>query len=232
MTVAAFPNRPFKGEVLKIEPQADTIQNVTMFPVDIRIDNRDGLLKPGMNADVRIAVGQRSNVLAVPNAALRTERDVASAGSVLGIGATDLQQMLADAKKIFTDQMAARADTGAQGQLPQGGAAAPVDTLGGGKGRRGAGNGDTANAAGRGRRGAGNGGSNASMPGGNGAMAGGTAPGASPAGGGGGGRRGGGGGGRGGRGGGDYSAGGRYIVFANKNGKPTARLYPDRSHRP
>ncbi|MFZ9690215.1 MAG: efflux RND transporter periplasmic adaptor subunit [Phycisphaerales bacterium] len=79
VTVQAFPNRPFQGEVLKIEPQADTIQNVTMFPVLVRIDNREGLLKPGMNAEVRISVGNVTGVLAVPNAALRTERDVASA---------------------------------------------------------------------------------------------------------------------------------------------------------
>ena len=42
MTVDAYPNRPFEGTVLKIEPQAETEQNVTMFPVLVRIDNRDG----------------------------------------------------------------------------------------------------------------------------------------------------------------------------------------------
>jgi len=33
ITVDAFPNRPFDGSVLKIEPQAQVNQNVTMFPV-------------------------------------------------------------------------------------------------------------------------------------------------------------------------------------------------------
>lgn len=99
VTVSAFPNRPFHGEVLKIEPQADTIQNVTMFPVLIRIDNKEGLLKPGMNAEVRVQVGERRGVLAIPNAALRTERDVKSAGSVLGIADADLARMLDEAKK-------------------------------------------------------------------------------------------------------------------------------------
>ena len=98
VTVSAFPNRPFRGQVLKIEPQADTIQNVTMFPVLIRIDNKDGLLKPGMNAEVKVQVGERKNVLSVPNAALRTERDVKSAGTVLGISDVDLTRMLAEAK--------------------------------------------------------------------------------------------------------------------------------------
>ena len=223
--VAAYPNRPFKGEVLKIEPQADTIQNVTMFPVDIRIDNKDGLLKPGMNADVRIAVGSRSNVLAVPNAALRTEKDVASAGIVLGINAADLQQMLADAKKTFAAATAQKSDTGAQAQLPSpgGNAAAPDTTRGG---RRATQASDTGSSGRRGRR---NGGGDTTGRGGNagnaagGAMGGGRGgvAGAAGAAGGNGGMGGGRGGrGRGGRnGGGDYSSGGRYIVFAMKNGK-------------
>ena len=89
MTVDAYPNRPFEGTVLKIEPQAQTEQNVTMFPVLVRIDNREGLLRPGMNAEVEIHVGQREGVLAVPNAALRTQRDVGSAAQVLGLDAGD-----------------------------------------------------------------------------------------------------------------------------------------------
>ena len=99
VTVDAYPNQPFNGEVLKIEPQAETAQNVTMFPVLVRIDNRNGLLKPGMNADVELHIGRRDSVLAVPNAALRTQRDVASAASVLGISSEALQPMLQAAQQ-------------------------------------------------------------------------------------------------------------------------------------
>ena len=53
VTVAAYPNQPFDGVVLKIEPQAIVEQNVTMFAVLIKLQNRGGLLKPGMNAEVR-----------------------------------------------------------------------------------------------------------------------------------------------------------------------------------
>jgi len=95
VTVEAFPNRPFEGRVLKIEPQAQTEQNVTMFPVLVRIDNREGLLRPGMNAEVEIHVGQRRSVLAVPNSALRTQRDVGSAAQVLGLSADAVQEQLA-----------------------------------------------------------------------------------------------------------------------------------------
>ncbi len=95
VTVDAYPNRPFEGTVLKIEPQAVVNQNVTTFPVRIRIDNKGGLLRPGMNADVEIHVGERRDVLAVPNAALRTQRDAGSAAQVLGLDARQVQETLA-----------------------------------------------------------------------------------------------------------------------------------------
>src|SRR5215217_1657224 len=97
VTVDAYPQRPFIGTVLKIEPQAQTEQNVTMFPVLIRIDNKEGLLRPGMNAEVEVHVGRRDDVLAVPNAALRTQRDVASAAQVLGLSPEAVQRQLAAA---------------------------------------------------------------------------------------------------------------------------------------
>lgn len=98
VTVDAYPNRPFSGTVLKIEPQALTEQNVTMFPVLVRIDNKEGLLRPGMNAEVEIHVGRREDVLAVPNAALRTQRDVGSAAQVLGLSPDAVQKQLAAAR--------------------------------------------------------------------------------------------------------------------------------------
>ncbi len=97
VTVDAFPNQPFEGEVLKVEPQAEVQQNVTMFPVLVRINNRGGLLKPGMSAEVEVHIGRREGVLAIPNTALRTDRDVASAAEVLGLGAEEVQAKLAEA---------------------------------------------------------------------------------------------------------------------------------------
>jgi HlyD family secretion protein len=119
VTVDAYPNRPFEGTVLKIEPQAITEQNVTMFPVQVRIDNRAGLLRPGMNAEVEIHVGERENVLAVPNAALRTQRDVGSAAEVLGLSPEAVQQELA----AGAPTRAGSAATGAGGQAAMGGSA-------------------------------------------------------------------------------------------------------------
>ena len=105
ITVDAYPNRQFEGHVLKIEPQAQVSQNVTMFPVDVDILNPDHVLKPGMNTEVEIHTGQRQGVLAVPNAALRTPRDVASAASVLGLDARVVQG-LADTQATATPSSA------------------------------------------------------------------------------------------------------------------------------
>ena len=97
VTVDAYPNHPFEGRVIKIEPQAETQQNVTMFPVIVGIANREGLLRPGMNTEVEIHVGERRGVLAVANATLRTPRDVSSAAMVLGLDPADVQRQLAAA---------------------------------------------------------------------------------------------------------------------------------------
>lgn len=99
ITVDAYPNRPFEGVVLKVEPQATVQQNVTMFNVLVRIPNPNHLLKPGMNTEVEIHVGRRENAIAIPNAALRTQRDVASAAQVLGLDPNDVQQQLAAARQ-------------------------------------------------------------------------------------------------------------------------------------
>jgi len=94
ITVDAFPNRTFEGTVLKVEPQAQVVQNQTMFPVLVDIPNPGHLLRPGMNSSAAIHTGQHAGVLAVPNAALRTQRDVASAVGVLGLDAAAVQQQI------------------------------------------------------------------------------------------------------------------------------------------
>ncbi|MDE0423150.1 MAG: efflux RND transporter periplasmic adaptor subunit [Gammaproteobacteria bacterium] len=95
VNVAAYPTRSFEGAVLKVEPQASPQQNVTMFPVLIDLDNAEGLLKPGMNAEVELVVADRTDVLTIPNAALRTEADVYVAGGVVGLSEDQVQEMLA-----------------------------------------------------------------------------------------------------------------------------------------
>ena len=99
VNVAAFANRPFQGEVMKVEPQAVAQQNVTMFPVLIDLDNSERLLKPGMNAEVELLVARRVDVATIPNATLRTQEDIFAAGIVLGLEVDDVQEMLAAAPR-------------------------------------------------------------------------------------------------------------------------------------
>jgi HlyD family secretion protein len=85
VSVEAYPDRRFRGEVMKIEPQAIIDQNVTMFPVMVQLDNAEGLLKPGMNADVQVEIARKEDVIVVPNAAIVSTRDAVTAGQMFGI---------------------------------------------------------------------------------------------------------------------------------------------------
>lgn len=73
--VASFPTRRFTGEVERIGVEAVAEQNVTMFPLLVRIDNDDRLLRPGMNAEVEVHIGEVRDALTVPNSALRPVAD-------------------------------------------------------------------------------------------------------------------------------------------------------------
>ena len=85
VSVEAFPDRTFQGRIEKIEPLAVVVQNVTMFPVIVLLDNRSGLLKPGMNAEVEVLVNERLGALTVPNNAVVQVRELAPAAEVLGL---------------------------------------------------------------------------------------------------------------------------------------------------
>jgi len=94
VSVSAYPNQPFAGAVLKVEPQAVVEQNVTLFGVLVSIDNRERLLKPGMNSEVTITVARSDDVLTVPVAALRTDRDLAITAQILGVSEDALRAQL------------------------------------------------------------------------------------------------------------------------------------------
>ena len=70
-TVDAYPNRRFNGKVLQVRNAAIMVQNVVTYDAVIGVDNKELLLKPGMTANVEFVVGQKTDVLKIPNAALR-----------------------------------------------------------------------------------------------------------------------------------------------------------------
>ncbi len=111
--VEAFPTRSFVGTVIKIEPSAVIEQNVTMFPVLVRLDNREGLLKPNMNAEVQIDVAQRSDVVLVPNAAVVGMQDASAAGQILGLSPEATREGLRTSRLVASGPTAGPADTAA-----------------------------------------------------------------------------------------------------------------------
>ena len=119
VTVAAYPNQPFDGQVLKIEPQAIVEQNVTMFAVLIRLENRGDLLKPGMNAEVQIEIASRESVAAVPTMALRADSDIPVAALMLGMAEPELREMLS-ASAPEGQETPTRQPAGRGSQLPDG----------------------------------------------------------------------------------------------------------------
>jgi HlyD family secretion protein len=114
VSVTAYPNQPFPGEVYKIEPQAQQDASVTTFAVLIRLANPDGLLRPGMNADVEIKVAERLNVLAVPTGTLRTPREIATTAAAVGLDEAEVRRQL-------REQPVAPARTGGQNGYEYGG---------------------------------------------------------------------------------------------------------------
>jgi HlyD family secretion protein len=69
--VDAYPSRLIDGKVIRIDPQAKIDQNVTLIPVTVRIDDPSIDFRPGMNAECEFIVDEATNVLQVPNEALK-----------------------------------------------------------------------------------------------------------------------------------------------------------------
>jgi len=97
--VDAFPDRTFQGQVEKIEPQARVEQSVVNFPVIVRLDNDEGILRPGMSANVSILLAERPNALTLPNHAIVGYQEMAAAAGVLGVAQ---DRLLAD-QSIFQE---------------------------------------------------------------------------------------------------------------------------------
>lgn len=70
-TVDAYPNRTFQSTVVSVKNLPTTSQNVVTYETRLSVRNEQGLLRPGMTATATIVVEDESQVLLVPNAALR-----------------------------------------------------------------------------------------------------------------------------------------------------------------
>ncbi|HEY4933038.1 MAG TPA: efflux RND transporter periplasmic adaptor subunit [Terriglobales bacterium] len=74
--VDAFPKESFHGVVNQVRMNATTVQNVVTYDTIVDFDNPDMKLFPGMTAYVSIPVASVSDVIKVPNAALRYKPDL------------------------------------------------------------------------------------------------------------------------------------------------------------
>ena len=69
--VDAFPNHHFSARLTALHNSPKTDNGVVTFPGILEVDNREGLLRPGLTANAEIMVATVHHALLVPNAALR-----------------------------------------------------------------------------------------------------------------------------------------------------------------
>ncbi|MFQ5569223.1 MAG: efflux RND transporter periplasmic adaptor subunit [Rhodothermales bacterium] len=70
-TVQAYPDETFTGAVRQVRLQSTMQENVVNYTVVIDVENKEGTLLPGMTATVDFLIETATDVLKIPNAALR-----------------------------------------------------------------------------------------------------------------------------------------------------------------
>jgi HlyD family secretion protein len=71
VTVDAFSNETFAGNISQVRLNATTTENVVTYTAVVAVNNPSLKLRPGMTANVTISIAKRDDVLTVPNSALR-----------------------------------------------------------------------------------------------------------------------------------------------------------------
>lgn len=77
-TVSAWPGKTFDATVETLDLSPTMTDNVVTYTAVLSVENPEGLLRPGMTANATIITGQQTDVLRVPNAALRWQPPVAA----------------------------------------------------------------------------------------------------------------------------------------------------------
>ena len=70
-TLDGYPDRVFKGVVSQVRLASATTNNVVTYTVVVDVNNQDGILIPGMTANIEIVTTKRENILVVPHSALK-----------------------------------------------------------------------------------------------------------------------------------------------------------------
>lgn len=90
ITVDAYSSQLFSGTVTKIAPEAVSVQNVTSVPVTVAVDLPDARLKPNMNATCDFVTQRKTDVLLVPNEAVK-ETDAGTTVTVMAQGKQEVR---------------------------------------------------------------------------------------------------------------------------------------------
>lgn len=106
-SVDAFPGQNFEGTIHQIRLNSQNVQNVVTYNVVIDVHNPELKLRPGMTANLTMTVSERTNIIKVPNAALRfrpqgmTQEQIREAIRGAG-GAKEGEAPKTDAPKVET----------------------------------------------------------------------------------------------------------------------------------
>lgn len=111
-TVSSYPNRMFEGEITKARfGSTTTTSGVVTYLTQLKVNNQELLLRPGMTATADIIVDEIKDAVLVPSAVLRftpetQEKEASSSGSLISKlmprppkGSSKTQQTEASAKK-------------------------------------------------------------------------------------------------------------------------------------
>lgn len=104
LQIGALPGKPVKGHVSLISLKARKVENTTVFPVEIIIDEvGDAVLRAGFSANANIIIAQKDSVLSVPERVVTFRNDSAFVEIPIGEGESKelfIETGLSDAIRI------------------------------------------------------------------------------------------------------------------------------------
>lgn len=117
-TSSSFSDKTFKGEVLRITPQAETVSNVQYYPVLISCIDPEHQLLAGMSVSANIIIARSTEILTVPMMAasyVQSFRQNNAAGADPGQSPTSAPEIAddkssadKDAQKVVSDRKQSR----------------------------------------------------------------------------------------------------------------------------
>ncbi|MFH1866219.1 MAG: efflux RND transporter periplasmic adaptor subunit [Candidatus Eisenbacteria bacterium] len=129
-TVEAYIDEVFEGVVRQVWLQPQTVQNVVMYTVVVDAPNDRSLLYPGMTATTDFLIDERTDVLMVPNAALRL-RATPRMFTEMREGIEERMAEMPDSLRQAMEERMARRGGGAGGGLSAGGTGGSPNGMGG-----------------------------------------------------------------------------------------------------